>query len=94
MDFVLKEEIGHGQYGVVYKAEQLSTKKIYACKRMDMKVIKEKGAIEDVNNEIRNLNAINHPNVIKLTEEHKTPDYHYLFFEYCNGGNLAKLREV
>ena len=61
---------------------------------MEMRVIREKGAIDDLKNEIRNLKISDHPNIVKLIDERKTPEYHYLFFEYCNGGNLLKLKEI
>jgi serine/threonine protein kinase len=89
----LVEQIDQGQYGVVYKALKLATAEVFACKRMEMERIREKVAEQDLKNEIRNLKNTSHPNIVKLVDERKTPQYHYLFFEYCNGGNLAKLRE-
>ena len=59
-----------------------------------MQTIREKGGLEDLKNEIRNLTLADHPNVVKLIEECKTSNHHYLFFEYCNGGSLSDLRTI
>jgi serine/threonine protein kinase len=31
---------------------------------------------------------------VKLLDERKTKNSHYLFFEYCNGGTLSELRSL
>lgn len=48
--------------------------------------------LEDLKNEIKNLKKSDHANIIKLLDERKTKNSHYLFFEYCNGGTLSDLR--
>ena len=44
-------------------------------------------------NEIKNLNKVNHMNIVKLVEEFQLYNHHYLFFEYCNGGTLSDVKE-
>jgi serine/threonine-protein kinase ULK/ATG1 len=56
--------------------------------------MKDKGGLEDLKNEIKNLKQSDHPNIVKLVEERKTKNSHYLFFEYCNGGTLSELRSL
>lgn len=92
--YQLLEQLDKGQYGVVYKAIRLGTGEVVACKRMEMRVIREKGTVDDLRKEIRNLKISSHPNVIRLVDETKTQEFHCLFFEYCNGGNLMKLRDI
>jgi serine/threonine protein kinase len=87
-------QIGQGQYGKVYKAVQKDTYKVYACKKMSMELIREKRCMEDVMNEIANLKRVDHPNIVKLVEEIKTANHHYLFFEYCNGGTITDLKAI
>ncbi len=73
----------------------MQTQEIFACKKMNMRVIREKGGLEDLQNEIRHLKiAGGHPNVVKLVDERKTNDHYMLFFEYCNGGALSDLRLI
>ena len=43
--------------------------------------------------EVRVLQAINHPNVIKCMKLEKTHDDYYLALEYCNGGTLESLKK-
>jgi len=72
MNYHLIERIGEGQYGIVYKAVHKETFQVYACKKMNLKLMQDKGCIEDLQNEIINLNKVNHPNIVKLVREFKT----------------------
>jgi serine/threonine protein kinase len=77
----------------VYKAVQEDTYQVYACKKMNLLLIEEKGCMNDLKNEIKNLHKVNHPNIVKLVEEMKSINHHYLVFEYCNGGTLSDIKE-
>jgi 5'-AMP-activated protein kinase catalytic alpha subunit len=57
-------------------------------------MMREKGSLEDLKNEIKNLKQIDHINIVRLLEEVKTQNHHYLFFEYCNGGTVSELRNI
>jgi hypothetical protein len=94
MNYHLIERIGEGQYGIVYKAVHKETFQVYACKKMNLKLMQDKGCIEDLQNEIINLNKVNHPNIVKLVREFKTENHHYLFFDYCNGGTLSDVKDI
>jgi 5'-AMP-activated protein kinase, catalytic alpha subunit len=94
MNYHLIERIGEGQYGVVYKAVHKETFQVYACKKMNLKLMQDKGCIEDLQNEIINLNKVDHPNIVKLVQEFKTINHHYLFFDYCNGGTLSDVKDI
>lgn len=61
---------------------------------MNLLMMRDQGGLDDLRNEIRNLKQIDHPNIVKLLEERKTPNHHYLFFEYCNGGTVYELRNI
>ena len=61
---------------------------------MKMQDVRDKGGLEDLKNEIRNLRKADHPNIVKLIDEKKTVDHHYLYFEYCNGGTLNDLKLI
>ena len=60
---------------------------------MNLRLIEEKNCMNDLQNEIKNLHKVNHPNIVKLVEEIKSINHHYLFFEYCNGGTLSDIKE-
>lgn len=80
---------------MVYKALKPTTGQVFACKKMNMRVIREKGGLDDLKSEIKHLKiASDHPNVVKLVDERKHGDQYMLFFEYCNGGTLSELKNV
>lgn len=41
-----------------------------------------------LDNEIQILKTLDHPNVIKCFEVHKTPTHCYIVTEYCSNGDL------
>lgn len=93
-EYELIEEIGKGQFGTVFRAYEVTQKKFFACKQMSLKIMRQKQAIEDLKSEIKHLKMCDHPNIIKLRDEKRTQDNHYLFFDYCNGGTLSDLKSI
>ena len=79
------KEIGHGSFGHVYKCQRISTGKIYACKKYEKKLIKNKKRLKT---EINLLRATDHPNIIKLYETFEDKQFLYLIMEECSGGEL------
>ncbi len=47
--------------------------------------------IENIKNEIRNMQILNHKNIVKLYDVKKTPNNLYLIVEFCNSANLEIL---
>ena len=82
------KELGHGSYGKVFRIQNIATGDVYACKKLEKKIIK-KNKIR-INTEIDLLRATDHPNIIKLYEIYE--DFHslYLVMEECNGGELLQ----
>ena len=79
------KEIGHGSYGHVYRCQNISTGNVYACKKFDKKLIKNKTRLKT---EINLLRELDHPNIIKLYETFEDKQYIYLIMEECSGGEL------
>ena len=79
------KELGHGSFGHVYRCQRISTGDVYACKRFDKKLIKNKKRLKT---EINLLRATDHPNIIKLYETFEDKRYLYLIMEECSGGEL------
>ena len=48
----------------------------------------------NLRNEINMLSKINSPFVISLIDLQKTPNNFYLIMEYCNGGDLDRLKDI
>ena len=79
------KELGHGSFGHVFRCQRISTGKIYACKKFEKKLIKNKKRLKT---EINLLRATDHPNIIKLYETFEDKHHLYLIMEECRGGEL------
>ena len=79
------KELGKGSHGQVLRCQNKETGKIYACKKMNKKKIKNR---KQFKMEIDLLIAIDHPNIIKLYNIFEDNTYIYLIMEECNGGEF------
>jgi serine/threonine-protein kinase ULK/ATG1 len=46
--------------------------------------------MQQLKREIAILTKINHPNIVKLYDVHRTSNYLYMFLEYCHDGDLRE----
>lgn len=83
-EYELKEKLGEGAYGSVYKVYQKKTNYIRA-----VKAIKKKNVYRnEFMNEIDVLKTVDHPNIIKIFDCYYDDIFYYMVEEYCNGGDL------
>jgi len=85
--YVIGEKIGAGNFSTVVKATTKIDNKVYAVKIINKKKVLNK-KYEFVN-EIRILQKLDHPNIIKLYEIYECHDKFYLVMEYLSGPNLS-----
>lgn len=90
-DYERIEKIGEGTYGVVYRAEDRSTKKTVALKKIRLKKETE-GVPSTALREISLLKELNHPNIVQLQDVVYCDQKLYLVFEYLDS-DLKKLLE-
>jgi calcium-dependent protein kinase len=83
-EYDLKNKLGEGAYGCVYKVQQKTTNFLRAVKAIKKKHVD----YEEFNNEIEVLKALDHPNIIKLFDCYQDKRYYYMVEEYCSGGDL------
>ena len=93
-DYTLtKTKLGEGMFGKVFLAKNNKTDKWLACK-----ITKKQGLKPNTKNHLKNeigiLSRINHQNVISLFNIEKTENHFYLLMQFCNGGDLDKLRRL
>ncbi|CAF1295210.1 unnamed protein product [Adineta steineri] len=86
--FELIMTLGQGSFGRVLLVVSELDKQNYALKVLDKSQIVKYNQIKHVQNEIRILNAIKHPNVIIMYSLFKDNSYIYLLMEYIPGGDL------
>jgi len=80
-----KKTLGSGTYGVVCKATHLVNGQVRACKTISRKKIKN---WERFQTEVKILQTVDHPNIIKLYEYFEDKKNVYLITELCSGGEL------
>lgn len=91
-NYILYESIGSGQYGKVYRAKNTKTNETVAVKSIPIDKFRDVPKLEEFTaNEIKTLNRIKNPNVIKFYEMLKTANNMYLVYEYCDGGTLEDI---
>jgi len=87
-NYELKEKLGEGSYGVVWRVKHKQT----GLRRAMKKIIKNpKSANESeftILNEIDILKRMDHPNILKIFEFYNMPEAYYLITEYSKGGDL------
>ncbi|TNV74080.1 hypothetical protein FGO68_gene9822 [Halteria grandinella] len=92
--YILGKQIGQGAYAVVRVATNKSDNKKYAIKVYDKSKLTDSNRQRSVRREIKLLQKMNHPNIVKIYEAFETDEYVYLVMEYVGGGSLhSYLRE-
>ena len=92
--YLLKEEIGQGGFGCVYKAVRESDDAIFAIKTLLYSFSNEE-AVDSFKNEIALSAKINGDNVINYVYAHNGEEYPelppYIIMEYATGGTLKDM---
>jgi calcium-dependent protein kinase len=83
-EYEIKEKLGEGGYGCVYKVQHKSTQLLRAVKAIKRKHVDSTA----FSNEIGVLKTVDHPNIIKLFDCYYDSNYYYMVEEYCSGGDL------
>lgn len=79
-------------FSSVFRCKKVNTNQYFACKRLRIDTMNRK-SWQNLYDEIKILENLDHINVIKLFEKYKTRRHFYLIMEYCNGGDLESLLE-
>ena len=82
------KDLGEGTFGNVRLMLHLKTGKEVAVKILEKSRIVDSADVERVVREIKILNGISHPHIIKLEEIIETRNRVYLIMEYASGGEL------
>eukprot|EP01084_Bolivina_argentea_P002825 5241_1 len=80
----LIKEVGSGEFGAVWKAENKKDKKIVAIKKIPNHKFKS------INQEILALAKCDSEYIIKFIAQHTDADFHWIALEYCEGGSIEK----
>eukprot|EP00616_Rhizochromulina_sp_CCMP1243_P018187 CAMPEP_0118968448 /NCGR_PEP_ID=MMETSP1173-20130426/5669_1 /TAXON_ID=1034831 /ORGANISM="Rhizochromulina marina cf, Strain CCMP1243" /LENGTH=571 /DNA_ID=CAMNT_0006917563 /DNA_START=117 /DNA_END=1832 /DNA_ORIENTATION=+ len=87
--YTFREELGRGQYGVVYRVINKQTGEHFACKQLDMRKAYLSGAeVESMMNEVRLLRDISHRGVISARDVFRDTNHLFFIMELVEGGDL------
>ena len=86
-DVRFSEEVGRGQYGIVYKAIERATGEPYACKVLDIRKAELAGSPIDMN-EVDVTKGVSHPNIISTRAVFRDDSSVYIIQPLMLGGDL------
>ena len=89
-DYYVKEKIGSGAYGIVYRAMKQNDKSNYVIKSISLSGL-NKVEVESVKQESKVLAKINSTYVVKHFESFIEKNKLIIVMEYCEQGDLSKL---
>ena len=90
LKYDLKEEIGVGSTSKCFRCVRKSDGVTFACKVIDKKHVEVKfsGLLDQFFTEIKILQTLNHPNIIRLEDTYETSERIYMVMEMMVGGEL------
>uniref|UniRef100_A0A3B1JPX1 Protein kinase domain-containing protein n=1 Tax=Astyanax mexicanus TaxID=7994 RepID=A0A3B1JPX1_ASTMX len=82
--YMIAEELGHGQYGIVHRCVEVSSEKTFMAK-----FVKVRGADQAiVKKEIATLNLARHKNFLILHESFDSPEELVMIYEFISGVDI------
>lgn len=89
-NYEVLNNIGNGTNGIVLKARHKQEDKFYAIKKINLSMVNSKEKF-NIENEIKILKTINHPNIIKFKESFSNDENLFIVTSYCDGGNMFNM---
>eukprot|EP01125_Pyxidicula_operculata_P016163 TRINITY_DN5531_c0_g1_i2.p1 TRINITY_DN5531_c0_g1~~TRINITY_DN5531_c0_g1_i2.p1 ORF type:complete len:726 (+),score=161.36 TRINITY_DN5531_c0_g1_i2:756-2933(+) len=86
-DYDIYEELGKGQFGIVYHGIHKTTKKSVAVKEIKLNPQDHKLA-SNVMREAEVLQSLTHENILQIFEVVKVPKKVFFILEYCENGSI------
>jgi len=86
----IKECLGRGGMGVVYKARQKSLNRLVALKLLAPERVQDAKFAERFAREAQALAALNHPNIVTIHDFGQAGGFYFLLMEFVDGVNLRQ----
>ena len=88
-DYDIQVLIGQGSFGTVQRATKKGTKTKVAIKQYDKnKLFQDQGRVDALNAEIKTLQELDHPGIMKFYDAIDSGNKVNIVVEYINGNNL------
>ncbi|HEY7584678.1 MAG TPA: BTAD domain-containing putative transcriptional regulator, partial [Acidimicrobiia bacterium] len=88
--YELRDQVGEGDYGVVYRAYQPSVGREVAIKVLRPEYVNRADFVRRFEAEAQVVARLEHPHIVTLFDFWRDPDGAYLVMPYMRGGNLAE----
>lgn len=89
--YELREEVGHGSLGHVFRAYDRGGSRTVAIKLMPPEVSSQRSYIERFESTAVALEMLDHPHILPLIDHWRDPDGAYLVWNWMEGGSLRDL---
>ena len=89
--YQIREELGRGGMGIVYKAEDTKLKRTVALKFLPPELARDKEARERFIREAQAAAALDHPNICTVYEADEAEGKAFISMAYIEGENLRKI---
>jgi Protein kinase domain/HEAT repeats len=89
--YELKEKIGEGAMGTVYRAESPSSPGSVAVKLLKTSLLGDKAALHRFEKEAHAISQMTHPNIVQIYGVSSQKDDPYIVMEYVEGESLADI---
>ncbi|CAL6050455.1 Kinase [Hexamita inflata] len=86
--FRILSQIGRGAQGIVYKAQDIKSKHLYAIKQFRHIDVLQQQDLKQIEDEAILLQQLNHPNIVHCYQILKYPTQYLIIFEYIDGCSL------
>ncbi|KAL9255091.1 Calcium-dependent protein kinase 21-like protein [Drosera capensis] len=87
--YILGNELGRGQFGIIYLCTEKSSGNAYACKSILKRKLMKRSEKEDVRREIRIMQHLSgQPNVVEFKGVYEDKQSVHVVMELCAGGEL------
>jgi len=90
--YEIKRKLGQGGFGAVYLAYDQDMNINKALKVIPEAVVNDKEAMYDLQKEAQTMISLNHPNIVRVYDFHRTGSIKYIDIEYIDGKTLTEIK--
>jgi serine/threonine protein kinase len=88
--YTVRGILGHGAFSVVRLVSDTKDDQHYACKEFSFANLQQGSAMAQFENEIRIIQQLCHPGVVRLYDLIREHNRYYIIMELCSNGDLLK----